>query len=60
MMTLKLDKAKTYDRLEWPFIKAALLNSGFPPRVTTLMMSFIRSVTYLMLINGQPSRNFTP
>lgn len=60
MMALKVDMAKAYDRMEWPFIKVVLLATGFPTRLTRIIMSCISSVSYQILINGQPSRSFNP
>jgi hypothetical protein len=59
MMALKLDMAKAYDRIEWPFVKATLLTMGFPTKLVDLIMRCISTVSYQILINGQPSRRFT-
>ncbi|MCI67749.1 ribonuclease H protein, partial [Trifolium medium] len=29
-MALKLDMAKAYDRIEWPFVQGTLMSMGFP------------------------------
>lgn len=58
MMALKLDMAKAYDRVEWPFIEVVLMETGFLTKLTNLIMACISTVSYQVLINGQPSRNF--
>ena len=29
-MGLKIDMEKAYDKIEWPFLKKAMINFGFP------------------------------
>jgi len=53
-MTMKLDMSKAYDRLEWDFLEAMMRKLGFANRWVDLMMSCVRTVTYSILINGQP------
>jgi hypothetical protein len=60
MMALKLDMAKAYDKMEWEFIREVLLASGFPPNFTKIIMECISTVSYQILINGQPSRCIVP
>ncbi|PNY16580.1 ribonuclease H, partial [Trifolium pratense] len=60
MMALKLDMAKAYDRMEWPFIRSTLQATGFPPTMINLIMNCISTVSYQLLVNGQPSRSFKP
>jgi hypothetical protein len=60
IMALKLDMAKAYDRLECPFIKATLFSMRFPARLVATIMNCISTVSYQILVNGQPSKNFTP
>lgn len=59
-MGLKLDMSKAYDRLEWIFVENTLVSMGFPHNLTSLNMKSLSSVTYQMLINGNPSTPFTP
>ncbi|XP_058749287.1 uncharacterized protein LOC131622279 [Vicia villosa] len=60
VMALKLDMSKAYDRIEWEFIIGTLQSMGFPETLTSLIHRCISSVTYQILINGQPSRILTP
>lgn len=59
-MTLKLYMSKAYDRLEWPFMVEVLSSMGFPDNLVNLIKRCISTVTYKILINGKPSRGFTP
>jgi ribonuclease HI len=59
-MALKLDMSKAYDRIEWPFVRATLTSMGFPGSMVDLILRCISTVSYKILINGQPSKNFTP
>jgi hypothetical protein len=60
MMALKLDMAKAYDRMEWPFINMVLNSMGFPSKLSKVIMGCITIVSYQVLINGQPSDKLTP
>ncbi|XP_013608089.1 PREDICTED: uncharacterized protein LOC106314815 [Brassica oleracea var. oleracea] len=51
-MAVKTDMSKAYDRLKWDFIEAVLLQLGFNPTWTNLIMQCIRTVSYSFLING--------
>jgi hypothetical protein len=53
-IALKLDMSKVYDRVEWDFLKEVLRKIGFGEIWTQLIMTCSRSVTYYVLINGQP------
>jgi hypothetical protein len=59
-MALKLDMSKAYDRLEWDFVEGVLQKLGFANRWIALLMSCIRTVTYSILINGQPQGHVIP
>ncbi|XP_042952211.1 uncharacterized protein LOC122289292 [Carya illinoinensis] len=51
-MTLKLDMAKVYDRIEWRFVESIMRKMGFEERWIGLIMQCVSSVTYLVLVNG--------
>lgn len=51
---LKLDMAKSYDRMEWKFIETVMMNMKFPTCFVKLVMRCITYVSYSILINGKP------
>nr|XP_023888394.1 uncharacterized protein LOC112000487 [Quercus suber] len=53
-MALKLDMSKAYDRVEWPFLDKILLNMGFQESWVFLIMECITTVTYSIMVNGEP------
>lgn len=59
-MGIKLDMNKAYDRLKWDFLEAVLHKLGFSLAWITLIMNCVRSVSLSLLINGKPSKTFSP
>ena len=53
-MALKLDMGKANDRLEWIFLQQIMEKMGFHPVWVGWMLECIWSVTYSVLINGEP------
>lgn len=54
-MACKINLEKTYDKIEWNFIRKALAKINFPDQVINWIMICIKSVSYSFSINGQNS-----
>jgi hypothetical protein len=59
-MAMKLDMSKAYDRLEWDFLEEMMRKLGFDNRWVNLLMSCVCTVSYAILINGQPFGQLIP
>ena len=59
-MALKLDMSKAYDKVEWTFLEKVMRHLGFAESTVKLIMSCMSSVTYVVLLNGQPVGNIKP
>ncbi|CAL9012589.1 unnamed protein product, partial [Prunus brigantina] len=54
-MAMKLDMAKAYDRVEWVFLEAMMEKLGFDSRFRGWIMECVTTVSYSVLINGEPT-----
>ena len=59
-MALKLDMSTVYNRVEWEFLERAMRHLGLGERMVSLIMSCISTVSYSVLLNGQPVGNIKP
>jgi len=57
---LKLDMAKAYDRMEWPFLRRMMEALGFAERWIDLIMLCVSTVSYNFLVNGVSSGSVIP
>jgi hypothetical protein len=59
-MGVKTDMANAYDRIEWIFLQNTFEAMGFPHHLTDTIMECVFNVTFPILINGNPSKPFSP
>ena len=59
-MALKLNTTKAYDRDEWDFLEKLMLRMGFNESWVDLIKTCVKTVTYSMMVNGEPKWLITP
>eukprot|EP00253_Pinus_taeda_P035906 PITA_35906 len=59
-MIMQLNIAKAYDKVNWIYIKKVLTNFGFNHNWVRWVMALVTSSSFSILVNGSPSKIFTP
>jgi hypothetical protein len=59
-IALKIDLQKAYDRVNWNFLRAVLLNFGCHLTFLNWVMEWVSTVTFSVLVNGGMSNYFQP
>ncbi|XP_048503106.1 uncharacterized protein LOC104896166 [Beta vulgaris subsp. vulgaris] len=60
LAALKIDMFKAYDKVDWDFLDWLLSQMRFPAICHHWIMQCVTTVSYSILINGEPSKRFIP
>ena len=60
LMAIKLDMSKAYNRVEWVYLEAMMRRLGFHEKWISLIMMCVVTMSYSVLINGEPKGKNTP
>lgn len=47
------DMSKAFDRMKWDYLEKVLLKLGFQGNLMSIIMQYVRSVHYLIQLNGE-------
>ncbi|CAL9024262.1 unnamed protein product [Prunus brigantina] len=56
----KIDLSKAYDKLKWSFIEQTLAEIGIGETSLHLIMSYVKNVSYKIILNGELTESFKP
>lgn len=59
-VAIKLDMSKAYDRVEWRFLREMLSKMGFSSKWIHNLMKCVETVSFSVMVNGNPTEEFKP
>ena len=60
VMAVMLDMSKAYDRVKWKYLEGVMRRMGFQEKWIQLSMICVRTMSYFVLINGEPKGRIIP